>query len=193
MRYAPEHKQETKNRIVTVAGRLFRKHGYEGVGIDRIMADAKLTRGGFYGYFKSKKDLFRHVVDAEHDFNTRMAARDGSTKVDLAAQAAEIVSGYLDIKNRQAVGQGCTMAALSVDVARSDTKTKKAYTNFIEDLTAQFNRSLNEDDPKDPRGLLCIAICVGGLTIARGMTDDDLAQQTLQTCRDHVIQLLENT
>ena len=193
MRYAPEHKQETKDRIVTVAGRLFRKHGYEGVGIDRIMADANLTRGGFYGYFKSKKDLFRHVVDAEHDFETRMTARDGTTKAELAAQAMEIVSGYLDIKNRLAVGQGCTMAALSVDVARSDKKTKQAYTTCIEDLAAQFNRTINPDDPKDPRGLLCIATCVGGLTIARGMTDDDLAKKALQTCRDHVIQILEDT
>ena len=192
MRYAPEHKQETKDRIVTVAGRLFRKHGYEGVGIDRIMADANLTRGGFYGYFKSKKELFQHVVDAEHDFNTRMAARDGTTRADLETQATEIVSGYLDIKNRQVVGQGCTMAALSVDVARSNKATKQAYTNFIKELSAQFNRTINEDDPKDPRGLLCIAICVGGLTIARGMTDDALAEQTLQTCRDHVIHILED-
>ena len=192
MRYAPEHKQETKDLIITVAGRLFRKHGYEGVGIDRIMADANLTRGGFYGYFKSKKDLFQHVVDADHDFNARMAARDGINHADLAAQAMEVVSGYLDINNRKAVGQGCTMAALSVDVARSDQKTKKAYTNFIEDLAAQFNRTINPDDPKDPRGLLCIATCVGGLTIARGLTDDALAEKALQACRDQVIQILED-
>ncbi len=191
MRYAPEHKEETRRRIVTMAGRLFRKHGYDGVGIDQIMAAANLTRGGFYGYFKSKKDLFTAVVDSEHDFNMKMATRTGASKEELVDEAMEIVGGYLDIKNRTIVGQGCTMAALSVDVARADRSTKKAYTAFIKDLTSQFNRTINESDPVDERGLLCIATCVGGLTIARSMSDDKLAEKALNTCRDQVIRILE--
>ena len=43
MRYRPEHKQQVRRRILTWAGRLFRRHGYEGVGIDAIMAAADLT------------------------------------------------------------------------------------------------------------------------------------------------------
>ncbi len=193
MRYAPEHKQETRRKIITMAGRLFRKHGYEGVGIDQIMAAADLTRGGFYGYFKSKKDLFTAVMDSEHDFNRKMSTRSGESRDALIAEAKEIVEGYLDIKNRTVVGQGCSMAALSVDVARAHKPTKKAYTTFIKDLAAQFNRTINEDDPSDARGLLCIATCVGGLTIARGLADDALADKVLQACRDQVLKTLENT
>lgn len=192
MRYSPDHKEETRRKIITVAGRLFRKNGYEGVGIDQIMAAADLTRGGFYGYFKSKRALFTAVVDSEHDFNAKMTDRPGKTKGELAQQAVEIVSGYLDIKNRTTVGQGCTMAALSVDVARSDKQTKKAYTEFIKDLTAQFNRTLNERDILDERGLLCIATCVGGLTIARSMSDDKLAEKALKVCRDQVTKILQD-
>ena len=155
------------------------------------MAAANLTRGGFYGYFKSKKALFTAVVDSEHDFNAKMTNRVSKTKDDLAREAMEIVSGYLAIENRTAVGQGCTMAALSVDVARSDRSTKKAYTDFIKDLAAQFNRTLNDSDSLDERGLLCIATCVGGLTIARSLSDDKLAEKTLSVCRDQVIKILK--
>ncbi len=191
MRYAPEHKEETRRKIIIMAGRLFRKHGYEGVGIDQIMAAANLTRGGFYGYFKSKQDLFTAVVDSEHDFNLKMTSRKGDSQQGLIEEALEIIEGYLDIKNRTVVGQGCTMAALSVDVARSNRPTKNAYTAFIEDLASQFNRTINPSEPLDARGLLCIATCVGGLTIARGLSDDKLAEKTLQACRDQVTKILE--
>ena len=54
MRYSAEHKQRTRERILTQAARLFRRDGYQGVGIDSIMTGARLTRGGFYGHFRSK-------------------------------------------------------------------------------------------------------------------------------------------
>ncbi len=72
MRYAPEHKARTRERILREAGRLFRRHGYQGVGIDRIMTRARLTRGGFYGHFPSKAALFAAVVDQGTDFVRRL-------------------------------------------------------------------------------------------------------------------------
>ena len=41
MRYPPGHKERTRTRILDSAARLFRKHGYRGVSIDRIMAAAE--------------------------------------------------------------------------------------------------------------------------------------------------------
>ena len=48
MRYPEGHKASTRERIVATAARLFRVHGFAAVGIDRLMAAAGLTRGGFY-------------------------------------------------------------------------------------------------------------------------------------------------
>ena len=65
MGYSSEHKDRTRERVVTAAGRLFRRYGYNGVGIDEIMAAAGLTRGGFYAHFKSKHDLFAAALAEE--------------------------------------------------------------------------------------------------------------------------------
>ena len=51
MPYTPEHKEKTRQRIVASARRLFNRHGFTGVSIDEIMADAGLTRGGFDNHF----------------------------------------------------------------------------------------------------------------------------------------------
>ena len=59
MPYSPEHKQQTRERIIECARMLFNRHGFDRVTIDMVMERAALTRGGFYNHFKSKEDLFR--------------------------------------------------------------------------------------------------------------------------------------
>ena len=62
MPYTKEHKQRTREKIVDSARRLFNRHGFTGVSIDEIMADAGLTRGGFYNHFSTKEELYAEVV-----------------------------------------------------------------------------------------------------------------------------------
>src|SRR5882672_8982346 len=57
MKVTRERAAENHRRILEVASRLFRDHGFDGVGVDAIMKQAGLTHGGFYGQFKSKDDL----------------------------------------------------------------------------------------------------------------------------------------
>ena len=62
MPYRPEHKAETRARIVENARLLFNRHGYDNVTIDMVMEAASLTRGGFYGHFRNKQELFAAAV-----------------------------------------------------------------------------------------------------------------------------------
>jgi AcrR family transcriptional regulator len=62
MPYSAQHKQETRNRILRSARRLFNRKGFAEVTIDEIMAEAGLTRGGFYKHFTSKDDLYSEAI-----------------------------------------------------------------------------------------------------------------------------------
>jgi len=57
MRVTREQAAANREKIVEVASRLFRKHGFDGIGVADIMKAAGLTHGGFYGHFESKDDL----------------------------------------------------------------------------------------------------------------------------------------
>src|SRR6266487_3141873 len=46
-------KEETHERIVDVAARAIRRHGYAGVGVADVMKEAGLTHGGFYAHLAS--------------------------------------------------------------------------------------------------------------------------------------------
>jgi len=62
MPYVPEHKAETRTRILDSARRLFNRNGLTSISIDEIMAGAGLTRGGFYSYFDSKEELYAEAI-----------------------------------------------------------------------------------------------------------------------------------
>lgn len=47
----------TRERILEAADRLFHRHGYHATGLDRIVAEAGVTKGNFYYHFKSKDEL----------------------------------------------------------------------------------------------------------------------------------------
>ena len=57
MRVTREKAAETRERIVETASRLFREKGFDGVGLDAIMKDAGLTRGGSMGISHPRKIL----------------------------------------------------------------------------------------------------------------------------------------
>src|SRR5438309_10615084 len=108
---------ENRARIVETASTLFRERGYDGVSVADLMAAAGFTHGGFYKHFESKADLMAEA--AASGFSQSIA---NITGVDGAAFVRE----YLSRKHRDALGKGCTLAALSGDAARQPKSIKAA-------------------------------------------------------------------
>ena len=54
--------QETANRILYQAMRIFLEKGYHGTSIDDITRAAKLTKGALYWHFRSKEDLLKTII-----------------------------------------------------------------------------------------------------------------------------------
>jgi len=196
MRYSSEHKTKTRSRILDQAGLLFRRKGYDGVGIDEIMGAAKLTRGGFYGYFKSKAELFTEIVRDEAGLDRMMRRRNGSSPKELHAEAAEMLTGYLDPKNANVIAKECTLASLPSDVTRSGVKSAKdAYTDKILELAHEYDRTLTgkpsePDALPSPEALAAVVLSVGGFSIARAMNDNALSKAMLDAARDKALELL---
>ncbi len=196
MRYASGHKASTRERILREAGRLFRRHGYRGVGIDQIMAGARLTRGGFYAHFPSKAALFAEVVDQGTDFVRRLEeARSGETPKSVEG-ACKVVSAYLDPANRNKIARGCTLATLTQEVARSEPAAKKAYARRVRELSSELEAHLPVHLPHDvrrERALAALALCVGGIAVARSVGDEDLSREVLRTAKERACAVLRGS
>ncbi len=199
MRYKPEHKEKTRALILQQAGLLFRRKGYMGVGIDEIMNAAKLTRGGFYGYFKTKAALFADVLTEEAGLDRMLRRRTGTTKQELLTEATEMLTGYLAPENASTIETQCTLASLPADVARSGSRiAKSAYTNKIKNLATEFDRTRKKTGETAPEAtaqpskeaLAALVLTVGAFSIARAIDDPDFAKALLDAARDKALEQL---
>src|SRR5258708_40178378 len=107
VRVTREQAAANRRKIVHVASTLFRRHGFEGIGVADIMKGAGLTHGGFYGHFASKDDLAAEACTRAlggDDWAERLA---GTPNPSLGA----VVRGYLCARPRAAPAQGGGFAA----------------------------------------------------------------------------------
>ncbi|QNG20932.1 TetR family transcriptional regulator [Rhodococcus triatomae] len=76
-----EQSEATAERIVRTAGAMFTTHGYGGVALEAVAAEAGVTRGAVYHHFRSKRGLFEAVLaDVQHTIASRVeAAADAET------------------------------------------------------------------------------------------------------------------
>src|SRR3954453_11451892 len=116
---ATPRRAETHQRILDAAGRLFRAHGIDGVGVDAVMKEAGLTHGGFYAHFASKEALAAEVAQTLLQQSAeRWDTISRSDDRDVAL--GKIVGTYLDAE-RVAAGRCCILTTLGPDVARRDS------------------------------------------------------------------------
>jgi AcrR family transcriptional regulator len=176
MRYSVEHKQETRARVVSAAGQVFRREGFGGAGIDALTKAAGVTNGAFYGHFKSKSEAFRTVVlEGLQELRDGIAGLKANWPKDwLRAFAAY----YLGFKRTCDLGESCALPSLSPDVIRADLETRGAYTDMLKTIIDDVAAGLPMgDDARQDRAIALLALLSGGVTLARAVSDPALSDR----------------
>lgn len=169
MRYAPEHNETTRERILEVASRLFRQHGIAAVGLAKIMAEAGLTVGAFYTHFKSKEALVRESL--------QRALEDRRNELEQARCAGAMeaaIRAYLSPSHRDAPGTGCPTAALAAEIARLPRATRQRLASQLEpslDVLAEWLSSRRGEPVNRADAIAFFGLLVGTLQIARATPD----------------------
>jgi TetR/AcrR family transcriptional regulator, transcriptional repressor for nem operon len=123
MRYGPEHKAATHQKIVQDASRRVRAEGLNGAAVAAVMRDTGLTHGGFYKHFGSKDDLLvESLKEAFREIEETLvrAAEESPTGEGWKA----IVKTYLRPEMCERPERGCPLATLAPELARADERMK---------------------------------------------------------------------
>ena len=192
MPYRPEHKEETRVRIIECARRLFNRHGFSEVSIDQIMAEAGLTRGGFYNHFRNKEELFCEAVKFYATCNP--TERWDGVEVDFEGErptfAAQIVNAYLSRPHLDDLDYHCPMVALPSDIARAGPAMRETYQMLLQGMIGLFQSGVGGDDETARRKAIAIAtLCIGGMVMARTVDDAGFADEVRETARDLALQI----
>jgi TetR/AcrR family transcriptional regulator, transcriptional repressor for nem operon len=186
MRYPADHKQRTSQRILNVASSLFRKRGYDATGVDAVMASADLTAGAFYAHFRSKEDLLARSLESGFcesgaRWSRRLANIHGRDWVRKFAAA------YLSRAHRDNPEVGCPMPALAAEIARIGGPSRAVFEQRLRGLIDMVGREIGPDSPNHDVAIPAIALCVGGLMLARAVDDQKFSDRILTACRAAVV------
>jgi TetR/AcrR family transcriptional regulator, transcriptional repressor for nem operon len=171
--------QHSRQSILASAARLMRERGYDGVGIDAIVADAGLTPGAFYTHFNSKAALFTEVVQ-----QALARAERHLPAIDTEADIETFVRFYLSNKMVRELGAGCIVAAMSGDLARQSAGAREAAAQYIALIQSRIERALHDrlGEAAMPESWRIAAQLVGAVVIAR-IVPPALGQQVLDAAR----------
>jgi TetR/AcrR family transcriptional repressor of nem operon len=175
MRYPAKETAARHDRIVQEASRLFREKGFENVTVSEVMKAAGLTHGAFYAHFGSKQGLEEAAIAYGQALSASRARKYGATK----KGGQSYVDQYLSSRHRDNPGDGCTMAALAQEVARSTPELKTAFERGLEEIL-----STRGGDRK--QAIFQAAALVGGVVLARAVQEPRLSDEILESVRKRV-------
>lgn len=180
MKVSKEQAAQNRERVVDTAARLFREHGYNGIGVADLMKEAGLTHGGFYGNFGSKEALMAEAATRAVDVS--LASWDKLVEKNPDDPLGAVASAYLSILHRDHPGHGCVVAALGAEASRLSPEVRDAVTAGIATQVGKLAAMMPGESPARQRqdALAAYATMVGALVIARAVSDQFLSNEVLQ-------------
>lgn len=180
MKVTREQAALNRERVVETAAKLFREHGFGGIGVADLMKSAGLTHGGFYGNFGSKEALMAESVS--YAMNQSLQSWDKLAELPAEARMPAVAKAYLSPGHRDAPGMGCVIAALGPEVSRVPG-VKCALTEGVRKQLDKLTEAMApaEGEEKRQAAVVALASMVGALVLARAVDDQALSDEFLTT------------
>ena len=137
----------TKQKILATASRLFHNQGYNSTGINQIIKESNVAKGGLYHIFKSKEELCIEYLNARHDFwfrkltTSTSRARTAKTKTMAAFE-------FIFNMNIEENFRGCTFLNILSEISSDNKAILSVIQKHKQDLRDFFSHILF-DEKKD--------------------------------------------
>ena len=181
MRVSKQTMAEHREQIIAAAANRFREHGFDGISVADLMKEVGLTHGGFYGHFSSKEEL---VALAAARAMRDTAARWQKVIDEAPGDPLEaLAKSYLSLRHHDHPETGCLVAAVGSELARQPSSVKDAVTEgqqYIFDEIARIVPGKTKAARKK-KAIAALAAMIGGMLLARSVSDPELRQEILDT------------
>lgn len=193
MRHKGVSKDETRQKMLAAAGRGFRSHGFAGIGVDGLAKEAGVTSGAFYTHFGSKNAAFDaalaagldEVLEAVPDYQTQHGAD----------WVTAFATYYLSKGHREDLACGCAMASLTTEVMRSSPAVHAAYEKKMTKIADLIAAGLAGGSAAElhSRAWAMLGVLVGGVSVARAMKTQKVANEVARATVDAAISIAGRT
>ena len=192
MRYDAEHKSRTRAQLLREATRAVRRDGPHGLSVQKLMASAGLTHGGFYAHFASKDDLLVEAIEGAFADGAALFARATEGRPPREA-LRRYVESYLSERHRAGRDSGCPLPALGGDVGRLEGPLRNGFAVGVARLTGRLAGLIEAAGLEAPEATAAASVLsemVGALSLSRALPDGDQASELLRQSRAGVLKRL---
>jgi len=185
MRVSRVQAEENRQKVIDVASRLFREHGFDGIGLKDLMEGAGLTHGAFYKQFASKDDWAAQAA--------RRALERASRRWSAAAAAnpqdplGAVIAFYLSMEHRAERMDGCPVVALGPDAARQGADVKASFEAGIREYLELLGRWIGDGEKPSGKAMSILSTMVGAVVLSRAVNDERLSKRFLQAAAESVL------
>src|SRR5438094_7932409 len=188
MRYDPQHKSQTRDRIVRNAARKLRAEGVSGPGVASVMEASGLTVGGFYKHFRSKDELLAEAIaQGFSEFSEKVFATLQS--VPPENRWKEVVRWYLSSEHCNHPDTGCPVVTLAPEISRAKLSVRKRMAGQMKELTqrwAEFMPGVTARE-RERNFFVIFSAMAGAVAIARLLPEPADRERVLASVRDYLL------
>lgn len=186
MKVTREKFAQNRQKIIEVAGELFRDKGFRAIGVAEVMKGAGLTHGGFYGYFESKDKLAYEAVKAL--FSKTEDCWKAIVKSSPNAPLEALLDHCLSVANLNVPGSFCVFTTLTQEVGRHIPAMREAFSASLKELAAVLEEIVDGAtvDERQQRALSTLTSIMGAVSLAVATGDPHLAKTLLSAARQEL-------
>ena len=130
--------QNSRDKLLDAATRLFHENGYQAVTVNDICEAAQLTKGAFYHHFDSKEALYQHLYTPQLD--TYLASH-FSIPEDADGKTLLLALADATLSFSEEIGQEMTSLSITVMLSRGTSHLfteGRVHTRLLHQALSQY-------------------------------------------------------
>ena len=186
----------TREKLLDAALGLMLENGYSATGVDDVCRAAKVTKGSFFHYFKTKEDLGKSVLDHFYRAMQSISAQSPHLKKE---DPLERILGWMDFVSERSreprVMKGCLLGTFAQELAQTHESIRKECDAKFSEWTGRIRKDLDDAIalhpprvPVETRSLAehLVASLEGAIILAKARGDGRPIRETMDHLRAYV-------
>lgn len=190
----------TRDRILEIAEAAVLAKGFGATSIEEIIAEAGITKSGFFYHFKDKSELARGLVERYSDQNDRLLDDVfGRARALTDDPLEQLLIGLTLMADRMAAlpegHPGCLVASMSYQDRLFDREVRDLVTKVVEDWNAFFREMIEKIvavyptreavDPDQLARTICCSID-GGIIMSKALGQPKVLPEQMLMARSYI-------
>ena len=180
MTRAAREPSPTKDRLLDAAQALMLSKGFAATTVEQVCARAKLTKGSFFHYFKSKEALGRVLLQRFCAAGDQLHRSFCGAERDPLKRVYNYIDGASRMSKDPAMRKGCLLGTFAQELCDDYPEIRRACASGFDDWAEQFGAELARAKARyapnaafDPQELAehLIAIMEGSLILGKARND----------------------